>query len=91
VVQKSTRSIAMETAREGIRVNAVMPGMIMTNMQKLALQDNPEQYEILTGIIPMGRMGEPDDIAHLVVYLASEESRYVTGAEFVVDGGLTVQ
>lgn len=90
-VRQFTRSVAMETAREGIRVNAVMPGMIMTNMQKLALQDNPAQYEILTGIIPMGRMGEPDDIAHLVVYLASEESRYVTGAEFVVDGGLTVQ
>lgn len=85
------KSIAMETARDGIRVNSVHPGMIWTNMQKVALKDNPEQYDIITAAIPMGKMGEPIDIANCVLFLASDEARYITGAEFVVDGGMTAQ
>ena len=85
------KGIAMETAKDGIRVNSVHPGMILTGMQTVALKDNPEQFEILTKGIPMGKMGDPSDIANCVLFLASDEARYITGAEFVVDGGLTAQ
>ncbi|SFS09616.1 SDR family NAD(P)-dependent oxidoreductase [Sphingomonas jatrophae] len=85
------KAIAMETAKQKIRVNSVHPGMIMTGMQKVALQDNPDQYHLLTAGIPMGYMGEPIEIANMVLFLASEEARYITGAEFVVDGGMTAQ
>lgn len=90
-VRLFTKAVALETAREKIRVNSVHPGMIMTNMQKLALADNAEQYDIITRAIPMGCMGEPLDIANVVLFLACDESKYVTGAEFTVDGGLTAQ
>lgn len=87
-VRLFSKSVSIETARDQIRVNTVHPGMIMTNMQIIALRDNPEQYEILTASIPMGRMGEPVDIANMNLFLASDEARYITGAEFTVDGGL---
>lgn len=90
-VRLLTKSVALETARDKIRVNSVHPGMIYTNMQKIALQDNREQYDIITSAIPMGAMGEPLDIANAILFLASDESRYITGAEITVDGGLTVQ
>lgn len=90
-VRLFSKAVAMETAAEGIRVNSVHPGMIWTAMQKVALKDNPEQYDILTAGIPMKKMGEPLDIANCVLFLASEEARYITGAEFVVDGGMTAQ
>jgi NAD(P)-dependent dehydrogenase (short-subunit alcohol dehydrogenase family) len=86
-----TKSIALETARDRIRVNSVHPGMIWTNMQKVAINDNKAQYDAITAIIPMGVMGEPLDIANAVLFLASDESRYMTGAEINVDGGLTAQ
>ena len=82
------KAVALECAREKIRVNSVHPVMIMTNMQNDALRDNPEQYEILSNMIPMGAFGDPIDIANMNLFLASDESRYITGAEFVVDGGL---
>lgn len=85
------KAVAMETAKDKIRVNSVHPGMIMTGMQKVALRDNEDQYKILTAGIPMGHMGEPLDVANMVLFLASDEARYVTGAEFVVDGGMTAQ
>ena len=90
-VRLFTKSVALETARDKIRVNSVHPGMIWTNMQKLALQDNREQYDLITAAIPAGAMGEAIDIANAVLFLASEESRYITGAEITVDGGLTAQ
>ena len=85
------KAIAMETAKEGIRVNSVHPGMILTGMQAVALRDSPEQFDILNAGIPMGKMGEPVDIANCVLFLVSDEARYITGAEFVVDGGMTAQ
>jgi NAD(P)-dependent dehydrogenase (short-subunit alcohol dehydrogenase family) len=90
-VRLFTKSVALETARDKIRVNSVHPGMIWTNMQKLALQDNREQYDLITAAIPAGAMGEAIDIANAVLFLASDESRYITGAEITVDGGLTAQ
>ncbi|HEX8446932.1 MAG TPA: glucose 1-dehydrogenase [Sphingomonas sp.] len=85
------KAIALETAKQGIRVNSVHPGMILTGMQSVALKDNPDQFAIITAGIPMGMMGDPADVANMVLFLASDEARYVTGAEFVVDGGLTAQ
>jgi len=90
-VRLFTKSVALETARDKIRVNSVHPGMIWTNMQKLALQDNREQYDLITAAIPAGAMGEAIDIANAVLFLASDESRYITGTEITVDGGLTAQ
>ena len=87
-VRLFTKSVALEAARENIRVNSVHPGMIWTDMQKVALRDNPGQYEVLTAAIPMGRMGEPDDIASMILFLASDEAKYITGTEILVDGGL---
>lgn len=90
-VRLFSKTVAMECARQGIRCNTVHPGVIDTNMQSVALRDNPEQYEILQQTIPMGRMGDPVDIANAVLYLACDESRYVTGTELVVDGGMISQ
>ena len=87
-VRLMSKTIAMETARDKIRVNSVHPGMIMTNMQTVALRDNPEQYDIIAAAIPMGHFGAPEDIANMILFLASDEARYITGAEFVVDGGM---
>jgi NAD(P)-dependent dehydrogenase (short-subunit alcohol dehydrogenase family) len=90
-VRLFTKSVALETARDNIRVNSVHPGVIWTNMQKLALAGNPSQSEAIKAAVPMGRMGEAVDVANCILFLASDEARYITGAEFAVDGGLTAQ
>lgn len=84
-----SKAIAMECAAEGIRCNSVHPGMIETAMQDVARTDNPEGFRELVATIPMKRMGEPRDIANMNLFLASDESAYITGAELVVDGGVT--
>lgn len=90
-VRLFSKAVALECARDRIRVNSVHPGMIMTNMQKVALEDNPAIYQQLSDAIPMGYFGDPVDIANMNLFLASDESRYITGSEFVVDGGLITQ
>jgi NAD(P)-dependent dehydrogenase (short-subunit alcohol dehydrogenase family) len=90
-VRAFTKSVALEAARDRIRINTIHPGMILTNMQKVALQDNRAQYDVVTAAIPMGYMGDPLDIANCALFLASDESRYITGAELTVDGGFTAQ
>ena len=90
-VRLMSKSIAMEVADKGIRVNTVHPGVIWTDMQKVAIADNPDGYDAINASIPMKRMGEPDDIAHTIAFLISDGAKYITGAEFVVDGGLTAQ
>ncbi|MEM1189448.1 MAG: SDR family NAD(P)-dependent oxidoreductase [Pseudomonadota bacterium] len=86
-----TKSIAAETAREGIRCNTIHPGMIATNMNIQAKDENPEEYKALNESIPMGYMGEPSTIADAALFLASDLSSYVTGTQIVVDGGLINQ
>jgi NAD(P)-dependent dehydrogenase (short-subunit alcohol dehydrogenase family) len=86
-----SKAIALETARDRIRINTVHPGMILTNMQGVAEQDNADNYDATLALVPMGFMGEPDDIANMNLFLASDEAKYITGAEFVVDGGMTAQ
>jgi 3-oxoacyl-[acyl-carrier protein] reductase len=85
------RGLAVELAREGIRVNGVAPGYIRT-AQLLSKEHSlgPEGAEAAGAFIPMGRIGEPEDIADVIVFLASSSARYVTGQVLVVDGGLLV-
>ena len=91
-VRLLTKSVALEGAAAGIRCNSVHPGAIWTNMQAAAVrQRDPEAGAPDPLLIPLGRMGAPDDIANCILYLASDESAYVTGAEFTVDGGMTTR
>ncbi|PHR19559.1 MAG: short-chain dehydrogenase [Sphingopyxis sp.] len=90
-VKLFSKSVALEVAAENIRVNTVHPGIIRTNMQDQGADSNSDNYAAIEAAIPAGRLGEPTDIANCVLFLASDESTYVTGAEFVVDGGYTAQ
>lgn len=87
-VRLFSKTIAMETAKDKIRVNTVHPGMILTNMQGVAAEDNAANYDDTLALIPMGYMGDPLDIANMNLFLASDESRYITGTEMIVDGGM---
>jgi NAD(P)-dependent dehydrogenase (short-subunit alcohol dehydrogenase family) len=89
-----TRSLALEYASHGIRVNCVLPGAIDTPVFRANLRADgreEEQYRATIDHIPLGRVGLPVDIAQAVVFLTSEESSYMTGASFLVDGGLLAQ
>ena len=85
------RGLAVELARDGIRVNGIAPGYIRT-AQLLSKEHSlgPEAAETAGEFIPMGRIGEPEDIADVVLFLASNAARYMTGQTVVVDGGLLV-
>lgn len=90
-----TKSIALYCARErnGVRVNSVQPGTILTPNVESVIAGTPDPDATRAAFCvaqPIGRMGEAEDIAHLVVYLASDESRFATGAPFIVDGGLSM-
>ena len=82
-----TRNAAMEGARQGIRVNAVTPGPIMTPATKAWFNADPDAGAAIANANPMGRIGEPREVANVVYFLASEASSYVTGASIPVDGG----
>jgi 3(or 17)beta-hydroxysteroid dehydrogenase len=95
-VRLLTKSAALYCAKSGygIRVNSVHPGYIWTPMVENFLKsqgDVAAGRKMLDSLHPIGHVGEPDDIAYGVVYLASEESKFVTGAELVIDGGYTAQ
>ena len=85
------RGLAVELARDGIRVNGIAPGYIRT-AQLLSREHSlgPEGADAAGAFIPMGRIGEPEDIADVIVFLASDAARYMTGQTIVVDGGLLV-
>ncbi len=85
-----TKAAALQYADRGIRVNSVHPGPIVTEMTRAGRND-PERLSIMMARIPMGRYGEPEEVANAVLYLASDESSFVTGSEVVVDGGWTAQ
>jgi len=82
-----TRACAVELAGKGIQVNAVLPGVIMTDMTQ---RIRKRAGEMLLKNIPSERFGEPMDVAHLVLFLASEKSDYITGQAIAVDGGMSV-
>ena len=83
-----TRTLAVEWAADNITVNAISPGPIMTDMIKPVAED-PVRYREFCAKIPLGRFGEPHEIATACLFLASRASSYVTGAEILVDGGWT--
>jgi len=85
-----TKELAMELAPYNINVNAVAPGVIATNMTKDMMDDEKAKQGLLMSI-PLKRVGKPEDIAKAVVFLASEDSDYVTGHTLVVDGGWLTQ
>lgn len=83
------KSLAQEVAPQGIRVNSVSPGAIRTPINKSAWE-TPEAYEALMKLVPIKRIGEADDIGRAVVFLASDDADYITGATLYVDGGMTL-
>ncbi|WP_268814674.1 SDR family oxidoreductase [Pediococcus acidilactici] len=88
-VEMFTKSIAMEYAKNHIRVNAIGPGAINTpiNAEKFA---DKEQYDQTVSMVPMDRIGEPEEVAAGAAWLASDESSYVTGITLFIDGGMTL-
>jgi len=89
-VMMATKSLASEWAQHGIRVNAIAPGYMRTEMTISSL-DNPALSRVWSDATPMGRPGEPHELAGAVVYLASDASSFVTGSVLVVDGGYTIR
>lgn len=84
-----TRQLAMELGSANIQVNAIAPGVVKTRFSQLLWQ-TPQIADGILARVPLGRFGEPEDVAGLALYLASPASDYVTGGVFVIDGGLTV-
>ena len=89
-VRLLTKSTAVQYAGEEIRANSVHPGIIETPMSAAILADPERNLRWLSGT-PLGRLGEPDDVAYGVLFLASDESSFMTGSELVIDGGWTAQ
>ena len=89
-VLQLTRNLALACAGDNIRVNCICPGYVETNLIT-GLTENSETRDILLGKHPLGRLGRPEDIAYAALYLASDESSFVTGAPMMVDGGYTAQ
>lgn len=83
-----TRSLAIVHAKDNVRANAIHPGPVDTPMQK---EWDEETKEAIAEWVPLGRMGEPEDIVNCALFLASDEASYITGAEIVVDGGIMVK
>ncbi len=83
-----TKALALEYAQANIRINSVMPGPIDTPMMNKAAESMPGLEEQFTSMVPMQRVGKPEEIAETVFWLFSDASSYVTGASFPVDGGM---
>jgi glucose 1-dehydrogenase len=89
-VRMLARTLAVELAPYGITVNNVCPGAIDTPLDAPVKRD-PEKYEALMSEIPLRRMGKPEEVAAMCVYLASDDAAYVTGASLFIDGGMSKQ
>ena len=89
-VEGMTRALAVECAPFGIRVNCIAPGFIKTRMSSEALESDPERKHRVLARTPMARLGDPADVAHAALFLASEQSKFVTGVVLPVDGGNSI-
>jgi hypothetical protein len=83
------RSLAVEWGHANIRVNCIAPGLVRTDMARV-LWDDPEKLARAENAYPLGRIGEPSDIAGVAVFLAASAGRFITGQTIVVDGGATI-
>jgi glucose 1-dehydrogenase len=81
------RALALDLAPYNIRVNNIAPGAIATPINERTLED-PQKMQLLRHVVPMGRMGKPDEVAQVALFLASDRAAYVTGSTYYVDGGL---
>jgi NADP-dependent 3-hydroxy acid dehydrogenase YdfG len=86
---RHARQLAMEGREHGIRANSISPGMIETNQTREQLKD-PEWAGYMLGKTLLGRLGRPEEVANVALFLASDDSSYVTGVDIVVDGGMKV-
>jgi NAD(P)-dependent dehydrogenase (short-subunit alcohol dehydrogenase family) len=85
-----TKTLAVDWAPYNVTVNAIAPGGFLTDPNRRWFGEKPELKDLFTSLVPMGRLGEPEEIGPLALYLASDASSYVTGATLVIDGGYTV-
>jgi NAD(P)-dependent dehydrogenase (short-subunit alcohol dehydrogenase family) len=90
-VEGLTKSVALEYALQGIRVNAVSPGLIQTEMLDRTVQTNTELIEYFKTTLPMGRIGTPQEVVNAVLWLCSDAASFVTGHSLTVDGGYIAQ
>jgi NAD(P)-dependent dehydrogenase (short-subunit alcohol dehydrogenase family) len=90
-VEGLTKSVALEYAKLGIRVNAVSPGLIQTEMLDRTVETNTELMEYFKTTLPMGRIGTPQEVVNAVLWLCSDAASFVTGQSLTVDGGYTAQ
>jgi glucose 1-dehydrogenase len=84
-----TKTIALELAKDNIRANVIAPGAIETNMNR-ELKDNKKMLDKVRKQIPIKRIGNPEEVANVVEFLASDKASYVTGTTIYVDGGMTL-
>jgi NAD(P)-dependent dehydrogenase (short-subunit alcohol dehydrogenase family) len=84
-----TRQLAMEGGEHGIRANSISPGVIETNQTREQLK-HPEWASYMLGKTLLGRLGRPEEVACVALFLASDDSSYVTGIDIIVDGGMKV-
>jgi len=89
-IEGMTRAMAVELSPKGIRVNCVAPGFIATNMSAKALDNDPERKQKVLSRTPMGKLGDPEDVAEAIYYLASDAAKFVTGVILPVDGGNSI-
>ncbi len=91
-IMNLTQTLASDLAPYGVRVNAIAPGFIATSgfLKLLGMREESKKGASFTQSIPLGRLGEPEDVAHLAVYLISDAASYITGQTMVVDGGMTM-